>query len=176
MKYETIKITTKNKKKESYLRKNKLLLIRKTKMNKTNSSSNRYDRQDGGADYYSDRIRDPKRSVQIYNKLLWNERKHRIGLLSLDKHKEKWLQETQKQEKFFTERLGAYTARIESPKRTNTRNTYITKSLNSFNSIDEAISEPEVAKNSKSKSYENHLRENRRVSTKFETFLTNFKI
>jgi Txe/YoeB family toxin of Txe-Axe toxin-antitoxin module len=150
-------------------------LIRKIKMSKTNSYANRYDRQDEMADYYSDRIRDPKRTVQTYKKLLWNERKHQIGLLLIDKHKEKWLQKEKKEEKFFRERLGAYTARIQSPKRTNTRSIFVTKSLNSFNSNDE-VTELQAIRQDKSKSYEVHLRENRRLSTKFEKFLTNFKI
>jgi hypothetical protein len=70
------------------------------------TESNSFDRQDKGADHYSDMIRNPARSVKVYNKLMWNERRQQINLDELDRIRTRNLNETRKIEKVYTEKLA----------------------------------------------------------------------
>ena len=64
------------------------------------------DRQDKGADHYSDMIRNPARSVKVFNQLMWNERKQQLDLDGIERSRKRNLNESRKSEKVFLEKLA----------------------------------------------------------------------
>lgn len=68
-------------------------------------TTNLFDRQDKGEDHYSDMIRSPTRSVKTFNKLMWNERRQSINLNQIDRIHKRNLNETNKHEKFYIDKL-----------------------------------------------------------------------
>jgi hypothetical protein len=64
------------------------------------------DRQDKGADHYSDMIRNPSRSVKVYNQLMWNERRQKLDLDGIERSRQRNLNESRKSEKAYLEKLA----------------------------------------------------------------------
>ena len=66
------------------------------------------DRQDKGADHYSDRIRSPARSLKLYNRLMLNERCRNLNLNELDKIRDKNISENLHNRKFYLKKLETF--------------------------------------------------------------------
>ena len=143
------------------------------------------DRQDKGADHYSDMIRNPSRSVKVYNQLMWNERRQKLDLDGIERSRQRNINQSRKSEKVYLEKL----AELKDIKKFITKN----KIQNSNDSLKPSLlsvavrNKRTLSRNAKDYSdyeetrkpvtvYEMHLVDSKKLFSKAKEFIKNLNV
>ena len=143
-----------------------------------------YDRQDKGADHYSDMIRNPARSVKVFNQLIFNERVQKMNLEGIERIRKRNLYESRKAENVYLEKLAelkelkkySRNSSQSSSKNNNNKSNLLSIAVRNKLSSNRLLDNESSGSSKMVTVYEMHLIDSKKLFTKAQDFIKHLNV